>query len=80
LQEHFDKNITIITAFLPNIGYEKAENLINNITKRQNDFRNFWMRTLATNLLSKRLILRLMALGYRKPGIHKEARYRHKFL
>jgi aspartate ammonia-lyase len=64
---HADASVTLITAFLPVIGYEKAEELVKEFTRSENkSFRNFLKEKLGDELIDKILSPEnLVALGYR---------------
>jgi len=64
---HFNSNISIATAFLPEIGYRKAEELVYEYkTSGRSDFRAFLTERLGAELVEKTLSpQRLMALGHR---------------
>ncbi len=58
----------IITAFLPVIGYNKAEELVEKFENKSeyNDFRSFLCNELGEELVESELVpAKLMALGYR---------------
>lgn len=60
-------SITIITAFLPHIGYEKAEAIVKEYTKAgKNNFREFLNEKLGNDLVNKVLSAsNLVSLGFR---------------
>ena len=67
-RQRVDNNPAIITAFLPHIGYEKAERLLKEFQTRQDQetFRGFLTRNLGEELVKRVLSPHsLMALGYR---------------
>lgn len=66
-RKHFDENIILITAFLPYIGYMKAEELIKIFnTSGETNFRKFLDENLGNSLTEKVLSpANLMSLGYR---------------
>lgn len=68
LLQRFNSNTVIITAFLPYIGYGKAETLVHDFQRSgQSDFRNFLSDTLGEDMVNKVLSPgNLMSLGYRK--------------
>ena len=66
-KKYFDENIILITAFLPFIGYMKAEELINTFNDTaETNFRKFLDEKLGISLTEKVLSAsNLMSLGYR---------------
>jgi len=67
-REYVDKSITIITAFLPVIGYEKAEKLVKEFLETgKTNFREFLKEKLGEELVEEILSpYKLTALGYRR--------------
>jgi len=66
---HVNNNPTLITAFLPHIGYEQAERLVKQYTMETiegSDFRQFLEEQLGKDLVDRVLSpANLMSLGYR---------------
>ena len=67
-EEYAHRSITLITAFLPKIGYEKAESIVKEYTTTgRNNFREFLVEKLGLELVNKVLSpANLVALGYRE--------------
>ncbi len=67
-QAYFSKSLTLITAFLPLIGYKQAEALVNEFLKnRHGDFRDFLKKRLGEKTVEETLSpYKLTALGYRR--------------
>jgi aspartate ammonia-lyase len=67
-EEYAHRSITLITAFLPKIGYEKAESLVKEyVDTGKNNFREFLVEKLGLELVDKTLSpASLVALGYRE--------------
>jgi aspartate ammonia-lyase len=67
-REFSDKSLTIVTAFLPEIGYEKASQLLKDfLFSGESSFRGFLEKTLGKELVEKTLTPQnLMSLGYRE--------------
>jgi aspartate ammonia-lyase len=67
-EEYAHRSITLITAFLPKIGYEKAELLVKEyVMTGRNNFREFLVEKLGLELVDKTLSpASLVALGYRE--------------
>lgn len=68
-EEYAHRSITLITAFLPRIGYEKAELLVKEyIATGKNNFREFLVEKLGVEVVDKTLsAASLVALGYASP-------------
>ncbi len=67
-RKHFEESIIIITAFLPYIGYEKAEELLNEykFNHQGTNVRNYLANKLGENLTNKVLSsANLMSLGHK---------------
>jgi len=64
---HFEHNLMIVTAFIPHIGYEKAEQLVDKYkSEGKTSFRKFLEIELGTELVDKVLSpYNLMALGHK---------------
>lgn len=68
-KKHEEQSLMLITAFLPHIGYKKAEALLEGyeLRKESQSFREYLNGELGEELVTKVLKpLSLMALGYRK--------------
>jgi aspartate ammonia-lyase len=71
--DHACRSTTIITAFLPHIGYERAQNLVQAYNPSAEPFKAYLERTLGSSLVATVLSPRnIMAMGYndtkRTPG------------
>jgi len=66
--QYVNESITTVTAFLPYVGYEKAEALVRKfLEKGDTNFKNFLKKELGENIVEKVLSpYKLTALGYRK--------------
>jgi aspartate ammonia-lyase len=66
-QKHFNENESIITAFLPKLGYYKSEELIKEFKESQNsNLRDFLIMKLGMELVDEVLSTsNLMSLGYK---------------
>lgn len=66
-KKYVDKNPLIITAFLPEIGYDRAEELLSELASSgHSDIRKFLINKLGEELVEEFLSpARLMSLGYR---------------
>jgi aspartate ammonia-lyase len=64
---HARRSTTLITAFLPRIGYERAQALIGDFLKSgEKDFRSFLERTLGKSVVDEALSPQnIMSLGYK---------------
>ncbi|MFA7229963.1 MAG: aspartate ammonia-lyase [Victivallaceae bacterium] len=65
--DSLNRSVTLITAFLPNIGYEQATQLVNEFTvSGKSDFRDFLSNKLGDELVNKTLSPHnLISLGYK---------------
>ena len=66
-KQHFEHNLMIVTAFLPFIGYEKSEQLVNKYkSEGKTSFRKFLEQELGNELVDKVLSpFNLVALGHK---------------
>ena len=76
---HAFESTTLITAFLPYLGYRKAEELVLEFTgSSQKDFRSFLEDRLGVQMVNKVLSpAALMSLGY-KENIEREIKEQHE--